>query len=116
MPGRSVIRRCVVSTIALLTLFPPWRHAQSEPLRLNVELDDSTYLVGQPIHAVLSVSNKGAIAFDDLSSLDPVKGHLLLNLTNLGSGFAVPFTGQAPFRYFGVVGTFSINWPWGQLV
>ncbi len=105
-PRNSFYRSAVLASAFLPLLVAPKVSAQPPPLTLTLELDDSTYLVGQPIVIVLSLTNRGAVPFEDLASMDPSMGNMGFILTDIESGAALPYTGQMPpFRLFSLPGT-----------
>jgi hypothetical protein len=62
---RSLYRRAVSVLAFLPLLLGSDASAQAPPLTLTLELDDSTYLIGQPVIAVLSLTNQGAAPFEE---------------------------------------------------
>ncbi len=63
-------------------------------LKMDVLLDEHSYLVGEPIYSVIAVANLGQAAFEDLSSLNPGESWLELDLYSVDTGSRLAFTGN----------------------
>ncbi len=63
-------------------------------LKLDAVLDEHNYLVGEPIYALISVTNLTNAVFEDMAPLSPGEGWLELDLRETGTERKLAFTGN----------------------